>query len=81
MLTCKRLRWSNHVKRSKLYIGQILDLEVEGNRNLGRPKKCWLDAIKDDLRQWNLQAEICQNCGERRKRLKVASHTHAGCVT
>ena len=29
---------------------------MERNRSRGR-QKCWLDAIKDDLRQWNLQAE------------------------
>ena len=59
----------------------MLDLEVEENRNHDHPKKCWLDAIKDDLRQWDLQAETCQNHKQWRKRLKNASHTHAGCVT
>ena len=79
VLRCYKLRWFGH-ERSELYIGQILDLEVEGNRSRGRPKKCWLDAIKDDLRQWNLQAETCQNRREWRNRLKNASHTHAGRV-
>ena len=54
---------------------------MERNRSRGRQKKCWLDAIKDDLRQWNLQAETCQNCCEWRKRLKTASHTHVRRVT
>ena len=40
VLRCTRLRWFGHVKRSELYTGQILDLEVEGNRSHGRPKKC-----------------------------------------
>ena len=61
------------MKRSELYNGQILDLEVEGH-----PKKCWLDVIKDDSRHWNLQVETCQNQSEWRKRLKTSSHTHAG---
>ena len=69
------------MKQSELYTGEISDLEVEGNRNPDRPKKCWLDAIKDDLRQWNFQAETCKNCSEWWKRLKTASHTYAGCVT
>ena len=60
--------------------GQYLDLEVKGNRNCGGPKKCWLDAIKDDLRQWNRKAKTCQNRSEWRKRQKIASHTHAGRV-
>ena len=55
------------MKRSELYTGQILNLEVDRNRSHGRPKKRWLVAIKDDLRQWNLQAETSQNRSERRK--------------
>ena len=67
VLRSNGLHWFRHVKRSELYNGQILDLEVEGNITRGRPEKCWLDAIKDDLRQWNLQAETCQNRSEWRK--------------
>ena len=70
---CNILHWFRHVKRSELYNGQILDLEVEGH-----PKKCWLDVIKDDSRHWNLQVETCQNQSEWRKRLKTSSNTHAG---
>ena len=81
VLRCNRLRWFGHVKRSKLCTGQILDLEVEGNRSRAHPKKCWLGAIKDDLRQWNLPAKTCQNRSEWRNRLKTASYTHAGRVT
>ena len=69
------------MKQGELYTGQNLDLEVETNRSRGHPKKCWLDAIKNDLRQWNLQAETCQNRIEWRKQLKIASHTHVGRVT
>ena len=54
---------------------------MEGNKSRGRRKKCWLDAFKDDLRQWNLEAQTCQNRNEWRKRLKTVSHTHAGRVT
>ena len=52
------------MKENKLYTGQILDLEVEGNRGCGCPKKSWLDSIKDNLRMWNIQAETCHNCSE-----------------
>ena len=51
---------------------------MEGNRSFG-PKKCGLDATKDDLRQWNLQAETSQSRSEQRK-LKTTSHTHVGHV-
>ena len=33
VLRCNRLRWFGHVKRAELYNGQILDLELEGNRS------------------------------------------------
>ena len=26
---------------------------------IGHPKHCWLDTIKDNLRQWNILAETC----------------------
>ena len=81
VLRCNRLGWFGLVKRSELYPGQIFDLEVERNRSRGLPEKCWLDAIKDDLKQWHLQAKTCQNRSEWRKRLKTASHIHAGRVT
>ena len=81
VLRCNRLHWFGHVRQSELYTGQILDLEVEGNRSRGRPKKCWLDPIKDDLRQWNLHAETCQNRSEWRNRFHTANHTHAVLVT
>ena len=64
VLRCNRLRCFGHVKQSELYTGKILDLEVKGNRSRDCPKKCWLDAIKDNLRQWNLQAETYQNRSE-----------------
>ena len=80
VLRCNRLHWFGHVEWSELYTGQILDLEIEGNRSHSSPKKCWLDAIKYDLRQWNLRAETCQNRSEWRKLLKTASDTHAGRV-
>ena len=60
------------MKRSELYTEQIIDLKMKGNRSHARPKKCWLDAIKNDLRQWNLQAETCQNHSKWRKQLKTA---------
>ena len=46
-LRCDGLRCFGHVKQSELFPGQILNLEMEGNRSRGRPKKCWLDTIKD----------------------------------
>ena len=38
VLRCNRLHWFGHPKRSELYTGQILDLEVEGSRSRGCPR-------------------------------------------
>ena len=81
VLRCNRLRRLGHVKRRELYTGQILSLELEVKRSRGCLKKYWLGAIKDDLKQQNLQAETFQNRSEQRNRLKTASHTLAGFVT
>ena len=77
VLSCSRLCWFEHVRWSELYTGQIFDLEVEGNRSRGRPKMCLFDTIKDDLRQWNHQNEVCQKLREWRKWLKTARRMHA----
>ena len=76
VLRCNRLQWFEHVKRSKLYTGQILDLHVDRNRIRGCINGCWLDAIKEDLRTLNLQVETCQYRSEWREWLKTACHTH-----
>ena len=35
VLRCNRMPWFGHLKQNKLYTGQILDLELEGNRSGG----------------------------------------------
>ena len=76
VLRCNGLLWFGHAKQSELYTGQILNMELEGNGSRGRTKKCCLEAIKDDSRQWNLQAETFQNRSEWRKRSKLlVTHT------
>ena len=52
------------MKQSELYTGQVSDLKGERNASRGRPKKCWFDAIKDDLSQRNLKAQTCRNRSE-----------------
>ena len=59
VLRRNRLHWLVNVRQTDMYTGQILDLEDEGNRNYGLSKKCWWDAIKRNLRAWNLHADIC----------------------
>uniref|UniRef100_A0A914WDC8 Reverse transcriptase domain-containing protein n=1 Tax=Plectus sambesii TaxID=2011161 RepID=A0A914WDC8_9BILA len=47
-----RLRWFGHVMRSKDHsvAKTALNLQVEGRRPRGRPKKPWMDALNEDMR-------------------------------
>ena len=46
-----RLKWYGHVlRREEEYIGKrVMVMEVPGKRKIGRPKRRWLDNIKNDL--------------------------------
>ena len=55
----RRMHWFGHIKRrEEEYLGRrILDMEVEGRRRRGRPKKRWKDRIGEDLRERGLSGE------------------------
>ena len=46
-----RLRWYGHIlRREEEHIGrQTMDMEVQGRRRRGRPKKRWRDCAREDL--------------------------------
>ena len=47
-----RLRWYGHIlRREEDHVGkQTMEMEVQGRRRRGRPKKRWIDCVKKDLR-------------------------------
>ena len=47
----RRMRWYGHVmRRDEEYVGKMaMGIEVQGSRRRGRPKKRWVDCVKDDL--------------------------------
>ena len=47
------LRWYGHVmRRDKEYVGRkMMEMELPGKRRRGRPKRRFLDAVKEDMRE------------------------------
>ena len=48
-----RLRWYRHVmKRDQKYVGRkMMEMELPGKRKRGRPKRRFLDIVKEDMRE------------------------------
>ena len=57
------LKWYGHVlRREDEYVGKrVVVMEVPGERRRGRPKRRWLDNIKNDLSERELSGEEAQD--------------------
>jgi hypothetical protein len=53
IIKSRRMRWTGHVARmgEKRNVYRILVGKPEGKRQLGRPRRRWVDNIKMDLRE------------------------------
>ena len=53
----KRLRWYGHMlRREKDHVTRkTLDMVVEGKRKSGRPRRRWMDCVKEDLMEKRLR--------------------------
>ena len=55
----RRLKWYGHVMRSgEHYVGRrAMVMKVQGRRKRRRPKRRWLDKVKDDIKEKGLSAD------------------------
>ena len=55
----RRLKWYGHVmRREEHYVGRrAMVIKVQGRRKRGRPKRRWMDKVKDDLKEKGLSAD------------------------
>ena len=58
-----RLKWYGHVlRRDDEYVGnRLMTMEVQGKIRRGRPKRRWLDSIRNDLSERELSREEAQD--------------------
>ena len=71
-LRIRRLSWLGHVKRREPgYVGRrLLEMEIPGKRRRGRPKRRWIDTVKEDLRELELDEEEWKNREEWRRKIR-----------
>ena len=75
-LRSKRLRWFGPVQRRESSHPSRAALETnEGKREMGRPKKYWMEVITDDMKRRNLTADLTMDRLEWKKRTGPTPHT------
>ena len=59
-LRIRRLRWYGHVRRRRdgEALATVRDWTVQGRRPRGRPRKKWMDNVREDMRSLNLTDDM-----------------------
>src|SRR5580692_2934875 len=67
-----RLRWFGHVEqKGDEWVRKCMeDLKMEGNAGRGRPRKTWLESVKDDMKRIGLRREMPQDRSEWRSAVR-----------
>jgi len=74
----KRLRWFGHVVRmdDNRLPHRALHCYIEGKRSRGRPRKTWMDSVKEDLERRNIDIRNATDLARDRARWKILVQTH-----
>jgi hypothetical protein len=72
-----RLAWYGHVmRRDESHITKrVMSMNVDGCPSRGRPKKRWMDCVKDDMRIKGVSMEITSDRREWKKKTCCANPT------
>ncbi len=59
----RRLRWFGHVERMDVdnWVKKCRDLDVEGSRSRGRPRKTWDEVVRGDLKAKANHRDLAQD--------------------
>ena len=73
-----RLKWYGHViRREEHYVGRrAMVMPVQGRRKRGRPKRRWLDKVKDDIKEKGLSADDVYDRATWRRMSSYIDPTH-----
>ena len=76
-LSKMRLRWFGHIKHrdENSILRRRMELEVEGRRPVGRPKKTWSKVVEEDTRKLNITEDMVE---DRKQWRKLISRPTAG---
>ena len=68
-----RLRWFEHVQRKPIEapVRRIETIIVEGKRSRGRPKKTWVEQIKDELSELHLSEDLTREKNSWRRQIHI----------
>ena len=55
----RRLKWYRHVMTKEEHYVEMgtMEMKVQGRRKRARPKRGWLDKVKDDIKEKGLSAD------------------------